>query len=149
MPEEVAEGAATAAPEPPAENCKQKSASRTRRDRSYLIPKGKSTKTATVRNADLIKRQVYLQHMEPMLQEGFEALRISARRGDLAAAKLIMEITQFVSAKGPAVSVTMNNRNDARAEAASVAGARNIDDLIRRLDSRETKVASAKDFIDV
>lgn len=87
--------------------------------------------------------------MEPMLQESFLALRRSARNGDHNALKLILEVTQFIAGKGPAVALNINNRNEARAEAAAIQPASSFDSLVRKLDERDSKMASAKDFIDV
>lgn len=113
------------------------------------IKEYKPTRRATRQNAEKIRQQVYLSHMEPMLQEVFEALRQGVRSGSAASIKMAAEVLQLVAKQGPAVAVQVNNQNNSRIESSAQQSATSIDAMIRRLDERDLKQASSQDFIDV
>jgi hypothetical protein len=113
-----------------------------------IIPQAKATKRATKANAEKIRSQVYLDHMEPMLQEVFQATRAGVRRMDPVYVKLAADMLRLVDKQGPAIVAQFNNKNESRVEVPQQQSS-SIDAMIRMLDQRDQKLSTAKDFIDV
>lgn len=112
-----------------------------------LVPEFVSTKK--IRNIEKVQQKVLQDHIEPMLNEAFQVLRLKLRAGDKEALRLSMEIGKLIGGKASAVTVNtnvqQNNANEAKAIALSSKG---FDDLVRRLDNREYQVSTDADFID-
>lgn len=126
-----------------------------KRDQLFPIPASVATTKATKRSLAKIQQNKFLEHAEPMLDEFYQILRMKLRRGDSTALKIVQEVCGLSPAKGPSVVAQFYNKNEANARAdansaavAQAAGDRSVEDLIKRLDARDTKISQAIDFIE-
>lgn len=123
---------------------------------SFTIPESIATTKATKKNLSRIQEKKFLEHVEPMLDEFYQILRFKLRRGDSHAIKIVQEVLGLSPAKGPSVVAQFYNKNEANAAARAEAGATSMaggghsfEDIVKRLESRETQISKASDFIEV
>lgn len=123
------------------------------RELSFPISPATSSIKATKKSLGKIQEKKFLDNAEAMLDEFYTVLRIKLRRGDPVAIKIVQEVCGLSPAKGPSVVAQFYNKNEAnanaKAESAAAVGGRSFEDLIKKLEARETKVTTASDFIDV
>lgn len=91
-----------------------------------------------------------MEHIDPMLDEFYNALRVQLRKGNPKAIEITAKIAGLDKSSGVSIVNNVIQANANRAQASGEGESRaSFASIVRRLDAREGAATKAQDFIDV
>lgn len=108
-----------------------------------LVPLPQSSVKVTRRNLVKIQEQKYMENIDQMLDEFYNALRVQLRKGNSKAIDIAAQIVGLAKSGGVSIVNNIVQQNSNRIQAAGEGESRaSFASIVRRLDARDKEAAS-------